>query len=92
MALTDALRLDLAGSGVRVSSIDPGLVDTEFSLVRFRGDRERADSVYEGMTPLTAEDVADAIVWAATRPPHVNVDEIVLRPRDQATARDVHRR
>ena len=91
-ALTDALRLDLAGSGVRVVSIDPGLVETEFSEVRFHGDRERAARVYEGMTPLTAMDVADAVVFAATRPPHVTVADLLLLPTDQASATSVHRR
>ncbi len=65
---------------MRITEIAPGLVETEFSMVRFGEDRRRADKVYEGMTPLTAEDVADCIVWAVTRPPHVNVDEIVVRP------------
>jgi NADP-dependent 3-hydroxy acid dehydrogenase YdfG len=64
---------------------------TEFSLVRFRGDEDKARAVYEGLTPLDAADVADCIVWAVTRPSHVNVDEIVVRPRDQASARDIHR-
>lgn len=91
-ALTRTLRLELLGLPVRVTEVAPGLVETEFSLVRFAGDRERAAKVYEGMTPLTAEDVADCIVWVATRPSHVNVDEIVVRPRDQATATQVHRR
>jgi NADP-dependent 3-hydroxy acid dehydrogenase YdfG len=91
-ALTDALRVDLAGSGVRVTSIDPGLVETEFSEVRFRGDRERARRVYEGMVPLTAADVAEAVVFAATRPDHVTVAELLLLPTDQASATTVHRR
>lgn len=91
-ALTRTLRLELLGRPVRVTDVAPGMVETEFSDVRFAGDEERARSVYAGMTPLTAEDVADCIVWAATRPPHVNVDEIVVRPRDQATATLVHRR
>lgn len=91
-ALTGTLRLELLGRPVRVTQINPGLVETEFSVVRFAGDRERADAVYRGMTPLTADDVADCIVWAATRPPHVNIDEIVVRPRDQATSTLVHRR
>jgi len=90
-ALTDTLRLELLGRPVRVTEVAPGLVETEFSVVRFAGDRERAAAVYRGMTPLTAEDVADAVVWAATRPPHVNVDRIVLRPRDQATSTEIHR-
>lgn len=91
-ALTETLRLELLGRPVRVTEVAPGLVETEFSEVRFFGDRERAEQVYRGMTPLTADDVADAIVWAVTRPSHVDVDKIVLRPRDQATSWDVHRR
>ncbi len=91
-ALTRTLRLELLGQPVRVTEILPGLVETEFALVRFEGDRERAKKVYEGMTPLVAEDIAEAVRWVATRPPHVDVDEIVLRPRDQATAMLVHRR
>lgn len=91
-AITRTLRLELLGKPVRVTEVAPGLVETEFSLVRFAGDRERAEGVYRGMTPLTPEDVADCIVWAATRPSHVNIDEIVVRPRDQATATMVHRR
>ncbi len=89
--LTRTLRLELVGKTVRVTEIAPGLVETEFSKVRFDGDEERAAKVYEGMTPLTAEDVADCVVYAATRPPHVNIDEIVVRPRDQAAATVVHR-
>ncbi len=91
-ALTDGLRLDLAGTGVRVTSIDPGLVHTEFSTVRFHGDRKRADGVYRGMTPLTGDDVAQAVVFAATRPPHVTVGDLLLLPTDQASANLVHRR
>ena len=91
-SLTDALRLDLLGSGVRVTGIDPGLVETEFSDVRFRGDAERAKSVYKGMTPLAADDVADAVVYAASRPDHVSVAEILLLPTDQAGVSHVHRR
>jgi NADP-dependent 3-hydroxy acid dehydrogenase YdfG len=91
-AITRTLRLELLGKPVRVTEICPGLVETEFSLVRFAGDALRAKSVYRGLTPLTAEDVAECIVWAATRPAHVNIDEIVVRPRDQATATMVHRR
>lgn len=90
-ALTRTLRLELLGRPVRVTEICPGLVETEFSLVRFDGDGDRAAGVYAGMTPLEAADVADCIVWAATRPAHVNIDEIVVRPRDQATATEVHR-
>ncbi len=90
-AMTRTLRLELLGQPVRVTEICPGMVETEFSLVRL-GERQLADQVYRGMTPLTADDIADAISWAATRPPHVNIDEIVIRPRDQATAHHVHRR
>ena len=91
-AMTKTLRLELLGKPVRVTEIAPGLVETEFALVRFGGDAERAKSVYRGMEPLVAADIADCIVWAATRPSHVNIDEIVVRPRDQATATMVHRR
>lgn len=91
-AITRGLRMDLHGTGVRVSTVDPGMVETEFSVVRFGGDRERADRVYAGMQPLTADDVADAVLWCATRPPHVNVDEVILMPTDQASATMVHRR
>ena len=91
-ALTRTLRLELLGEPIRVTDVAPGLVETEFSLVRFAGDAERAKSVYKGMEPLTADDIADCIVWAATRPSRVNIDEIVVRPRDQATATMVHRR
>ncbi len=90
-AITQTLRKELLGKPVRITEIAPGLVETEFSMVRFGGDRRRADKVYEGLTPLTAEDVADCIVWAVTRPPHMNVDEIVVRPLAQATATMVKR-
>ena len=90
-AVTQTLRLELNGTPVRVTEVDPGLVETEFSVVRFGGDEARAKQVYQGMTPLTADDVADAVVWAATRPSHVNIDQIVILPRDQATAMRVHR-
>lgn len=86
-ALARTLRLELTGSGVRVIEIAPGMVHTkEFSLHRFRGDQTRADEVYKGIEPLAAEDVADAIAWAIHRPHHVNVDLLVLRPREQAGA------
>ena len=91
-AVTGVLRQELLGEPVRVTEIDPGMVDTEFSVVRFDGDQERADAVYAGLTPLVAEDVADCVAWAATRPSHVNVDQIVVKPRDQASARFAHRR
>ncbi|MDQ1437529.1 MAG: hypothetical protein QOK43_1158 [Acidimicrobiaceae bacterium] len=90
-AVTQTLRLEMNGMPVRVTEIDPGMVETEFSVVRFGGDEARAAQVYRGVTPLTANDVADAVVWAATRPAHVNVDQIVLLPTDQATAMRVHR-
>ncbi|WP_026928758.1 SDR family NAD(P)-dependent oxidoreductase [Glycomyces tenuis] len=90
-ALTRVLRLELLGRPVRVCEIDPGMVDTEFSLVRFEGDRDRADAVYRGMTPLTADDVAESVAWVATRPAHVNVDRLTIMPRDQAAAQIVHR-
>lgn len=91
-ALTRTLRLELLGQPVRVSEISPGLAETEFALVRYGGDVARASKVYEGMTPLCAEDVAEVIAFVATRPPHVDIDELVIRPRDQATALLVHRR
>jgi NADP-dependent 3-hydroxy acid dehydrogenase YdfG len=85
------LRLELLGEPVRVTEIAPGMVETEFSLVRFGGDEEAARRVYQGMTPLSAEDVAECIRWAVAQPSHVNIDEIVVRPRDQAAAIEVHR-
>jgi 3-hydroxy acid dehydrogenase / malonic semialdehyde reductase len=91
-AITRALRMDLVGTPIRVTNIEPGMVETEFSEVRFHGDQERAAKVYEGVQPLTAEDVADAIVFAATRPAHVNIDEIMLKPVAQAAATLVARR
>jgi len=91
-AITKTLRLELMGEPIRVTEIEPGMVETEFSLVRFKGDRERASNVYQGMQPLTGADVADCIVWVVTRPPHVNVDEMVVRPIAQATVRDVARK
>jgi NADP-dependent 3-hydroxy acid dehydrogenase YdfG len=91
-AIRDVLRLELLGRPIRVSEIDPGMVDTEFSTVRFRGDRERAARVYEGMTPLTADDIGACVAWVAGRPSHVNIDRIVVLARDQADARTVSRR
>ncbi len=90
-AITGALREELCGSKIRVSEIDPGMVDTEFSLVRFK-DAEKAKSVYQGMTPLSGRDVAEAIFFATSRPPHVNVDHIILMPTDQASVHKVHRK
>jgi len=91
-ALTDALRLDVLGTGVRVATVDPGMVETEFSEVRFHGDTARAQAVYRGLVPLGADDLAEAIVWVATRPPHVVVSDLVLLPVDQASANHVHRK
>ncbi len=90
-AISHTLRLELLGKPVHVTEIDPGLVETEFSVVRFDGDTERAAKVYEGMTPLTADDIADCIAWSVTRPKHVNIDEMVVRPIAQATATQVAR-
>jgi NADP-dependent 3-hydroxy acid dehydrogenase YdfG len=90
-AVMDVLRIELVGKPVRVSEIDPGMVETEFSLVRFDGDQDRAAAVYEGVTPLTAGDVADVIAFVATRPSHVDIDQVVLRPRDQARVWLLHR-
>jgi NADP-dependent 3-hydroxy acid dehydrogenase YdfG len=90
-AVTDTLRLELVDQPIRVIEVAPGMVDTEFSTVRFGGDTERAGQVYAGMTPLTGDDVAEAITFAVTRPPHVTIARMDLLPRDQATARDVHR-
>jgi NADP-dependent 3-hydroxy acid dehydrogenase YdfG len=91
-AVVRTLRLELLGEPVSVTEIAPGMVETEFSVVRFEGDEEAAAKVYSGMEPLRAEDVAESIRWAVAQPAHVNVDEIVIRPRDQATASEVHRR
>ncbi|AZZ79903.1 SDR family NAD(P)-dependent oxidoreductase [Gordonia alkanivorans] len=81
------LRYELLGQPVRLTEICPGMVETDFSLVRFEGDKDRADAVYQGLTPLTADDVAEVVGFVASRPPHVNLDQIVLMPRDQASAR-----
>lgn len=89
--ICEAIRLETLGSGIRVTSVDPGMVETEFSVVRFRGDQARADKVYEGTRPLVAEDVAECVLFAATRPPHVNLDTIVVMPTDQASPQAVHR-
>jgi 3-hydroxy acid dehydrogenase/malonic semialdehyde reductase len=91
-ALSKGLRLDLSGTPIRVSEVAPGMVETEFSLVRFHGDAERAGKVYQGLTPLAPDDVADAVVWCATRPLHVNVSEIVVMPTAQASTMLVHRK
>jgi 3-hydroxy acid dehydrogenase/malonic semialdehyde reductase len=92
LQITRALRHELLGTGIRVGTVDPGLAETEFSLVRFKGDTERAGKVYEGMKPLTAEDIAEILVWVAKRPPHVNIDELIVKPVDQAEVGRVYRR
>ena len=92
LQITRALRLELSGTGVRVCTIVPGLAETEFSVVRFKGDAPRAQAVYEGVQPLTAEDVAEAIVWVASRPAHVDIDELIIKPTDQAAIHKVYRR
>lgn len=83
-AVTDVLRMEMLGRPIRVSQIDPGMVETDFSLVRFGGDAERAAAVYKGVHPLTAEDIAECVAFVATRPSHVDIDQMVIRPRDQA--------
>lgn len=91
-ALSRGLRLDLNGTPIRVSEVAPGMVETEFSLVRFHGDGERADKVYQGLEPLTPDDIAEAVVWCATRPARVNVSELIIMPTAQASATLVHRK
>ncbi len=92
LQITKALRLELCGTGVRVCTIDPGMAETEFSVVRFKGDAARAKKVYEGVIPLTAEDVAETLVWVASRPAHVNIDELLIKCTDQAAIHKLHRR
>lgn len=91
-ALAQTLRLELNGAPVRVSSIDPGMVETEFSLVRFRGDEDRAKQVYAGLTPLSAQDVAECVYFASSRPAHVNIDNLIVMPTDQASVYKAYRR
>jgi 3-hydroxy acid dehydrogenase / malonic semialdehyde reductase len=91
-ALSQGLRMDLLGTKIRVSTIDPGAVETNFSNVRFKGDTQRAAAVYEGMKALTPEDVADAVLYCVTRPSHVNVSEIILMPTDQVSVNMVSRK
>ena len=92
LQVTRALRLELFGTGIRVSTVDPGLAETEFSLVRFKGDAVRAKKLYEGTNPLVAEDIAEILVWVASRPAHVNIDEMIVKPVDQAAIGKVFRR
>lgn len=89
--ITSGMRMDLLGSGLRVSTVDPGMVETEFSVVRFHGDRERADRVYAGLQPLSGADIADAIVWVAGRPPNVVIADMMILPVAQAGSGLVHR-
>ena len=90
-AITHAQRIELLPYGIKVSSICPGMVETEFSLVRFKGDLDKADNVYKGLTPLYAEDIAETILFMVTRPQHVNIDDLLIMATDQASARDFHR-
>ncbi len=90
-ALTKGMRMDLVDTPIRVCTIDPGLVETEFSEVRFHGDKERAKKTYQNMVPLTPDDIADAVIFAATRPPHVQIAEVIIMPTAQASATLVHR-
>jgi len=92
LQITRVLRQELFGTGIRVSTVDPGLAETEFSVVRFRGDTRQAKEVYAGTNPLVAADVAEILVWVASRPPHVNIDEMLVKPVDQAEVGKVFRR
>jgi 3-hydroxy acid dehydrogenase/malonic semialdehyde reductase len=92
LQITRALRLELLGTGIRVGTVDPGLAETEFSLVRFKGNAAEARRVYAGTHPLTAEDIAEILVWIARRPSHVNIDELIVKPVDQAAVGKVFRR
>ena len=85
-ALTKGMQMDLVDTPIRVSSVDPGMAETEFSIVRFHGDKDRAKDVYKGIKPLTGQDVAEAILFCATRPPHVNINQIRIMPTAQASA------
>ncbi|GAB1442667.1 SDR family NAD(P)-dependent oxidoreductase [Ignavibacteriales bacterium] len=91
-ALTKAMRVELYDKNIRVTTVDPGMVETEFSLIRFDGDEERAKNVYKGMTPLSPADIADTIIFCATRPAHVNISEVVIYPSDQANTTTVKRK
>lgn len=91
-SITKGLRIDLLKHGIKVSSVGPGAVETEFSLVRFDGDKNKAKQVYKGFTPLFAQDIADTILFIITRPKHVNIDDVLIMPTDQAFSRDFNRR
>ena len=90
-AITQALQIELVGTPVRVTSISPGMVETDFSMVRFKGDEARARAVYQGLKPLSPEDIADAIVYCATRPPHVNINDMIIMPTNQANVYTIHK-
>ncbi len=90
-AISEGLRMDLLGTGIRVTNIEPGMVETEFSVVRFKDDKEKADQVYQGLKPLTAEDIAQTVMWCIDQPKHVNIQELVIYPTDQASVYHVHR-
>lgn len=90
-ALSQSIRVDVLDKKIKVTSVDPGLVETEFSIVRFKGDKEKADNVYKGLNPLTPDDVAEAVVFCATRPEHVNINEVILTPLNQASSTQVIR-
>jgi NADP-dependent 3-hydroxy acid dehydrogenase YdfG len=92
LQITRVLRHELFGTGIRVSSVDPGLAETEFALVRFKGDQKKAKELYAGANPLVADDIAEILVWVASRPPHVNIDEMLIKPVDQADMGKVFRR
>jgi 3-hydroxy acid dehydrogenase / malonic semialdehyde reductase len=91
-SLTKGMRIDMLKHGIKVSSVSPGAVETEFSLVRFNGDKNRAKEVYRGFTPLNAQDIADTILFIVTRPKHVNIDDVLIMPTDQAFSRDFNRK
>ena len=91
-AISKAMRIELAPHNIKVSTISPGAVETEFSLVRFKGDQQRADKVYDGFTPLDAKDIAESIYFVVSRPAHVNIDNILIMPTAQASARDFFRK
>ena len=90
-AITKGMRLDLNPYGIKVMAINPGLVDTEFSLVRFKGDEDKAGNVYQGFTPLKAEDIADVVRFAVTRPPHVVLADVIVLPTAQASTTQIHK-
>ena len=91
-ALSKAMRIDMLKHNIKVTNIAPGMVETEFSVVRYKGDQQAADNVYKGVTPLTGEDIADTIVFAVTRPAHICLNDIQIMPTDQASSRDVNRK